>query len=126
MLESGFDVIHQAFPILDAYIYLIPAEIIENASIIFSRFVGFLDPRLRETIGLITHSLDLLFCSAAKLAGVKAAEQIVSSLLSTGLLKSVLDLLHDSYDAQKSSGPNKRHSLVDDVVETGEHLSTPS
>ena len=118
MLEVVSEMLDRVLTILDAYIYLIPAEIVSNASIIFSKWVPIISGIRREPIGLISHSLDILFCSAQNLGGIHAVEHVVSALISTTFLSSIFTSLRDAYDAHQTTGPNGKQPAIDGVVET--------
>ena len=118
-LEVASEMLDRALSILDAYIYLIPSEIIRDSQLIFGKFVPIISGTRREPIGLITNSLDLILNSAVQIGGVSAVEQVVSSLISSNFLTTMLASLRDAYEAHQTTGPNQKYPAIDGVVETG-------
>ena len=119
MLELASETLDRALSILEAYIYLIPAEMFKPsiASLIHGRLVRVLDSTRREPIGLVVHALDKHFCSAFHVGGVEATRLLTHSLITTDFLSTVISHLREAHSAHQTTGPNARISPIDGVVE---------
>ena len=117
-LDTGSDACRKALEITEAYIYLIPSEIISNATFIFQPLTALLETRKKEVSGLVTHLVELLIRSAHHFGGEQALQGLVSSLVSSFFLETLLSGLRETFDAHQTTGPNRKLPSIDNVVET--------
>ena len=118
MFEVASDTLKKALEITEAYVYLIPSEILVNAPHFLTPFGSMLRSLKHEANGLVTNLVELLIRSADALSNVGAVQQLASTLLSTTFLSILLEGLHDAYEAHQTTGPNKRYPTIDGIVET--------
>ena len=118
MFEAASDTLKKALEITEAYIYLMPSEILSNSFYFFTPFTAILKTHHRESSGLVTDLIELLIRSAYMLGGVSAVQELTSSLLTSSFLSTLLDGLEDAYKAHQTAGPNKTYPLIDGIVET--------
>ena len=117
MLEIASETLDRALSILEAYIYLIPEEMVKHSALILNKLVLVLESPRREPIGLVTHALDRLFCSAHRIGGARATQELTSSLISTSFLPTIITSLHNAHLAHQTTGPLAKQSPIDGVVE---------
>jgi len=118
MFEVASDTLRKALDITEAYIYLIPSEILSDASVFLTPFTSLLGSLKREANGAVSHLVELLIRSANMTGGVEAVEALTSTMLSTNFLQTLLNGLHTSYHAHQTTGPNKVLPPIDGVIET--------
>lgn len=118
-LDTGSDACRKALEITEAYIYLLPSEMLSNATFILQPFAILLGTRKKEVSGLVTHLVELLIRSADYLGGKQALQELTISLLSSSFLKTLLSGLKEVFDAHQTTGPNRILPAIDSVVETG-------
>ena len=116
--ESGSDACRKALEICEAYIYLIPSEILSSSSLLLQPFVILLGTLKREASGMVTHLVELLIRSADHLGGEAAVRELSSPLVSSLFLKTLLSGLREAFDAHQTTGPNRAIPSIDGVVET--------
>ncbi|KAG8533613.1 uncharacterized protein KY384_001353 [Bacidia gigantensis] len=117
-LEVGSEMLARGLTILATYIHLIPMEIIGHSSELFAKCDKILKGPLQDPVGLVAHAIELLFCFAEKLGDRSTVEQVTLSMVATPFLTTVLDDLHDAYQAHQTTGPNKKYPTVSSIIET--------
>ena len=116
--EVGSDACRKALEITEAYIYLIPSEILSSASLLLDPFTVLLATLKQEASGMVTHLVELLIRSADHLGGEEAVEQLLSPLLSSLFFKTLLSGLREAFDAHQTTGPNRTIASIDGIIET--------
>ena len=116
--ESGSDGCRKALEITEAYVYLIPSEILTSASFLLEPFTTLLGTLKRDAVGMVTHLVELLVRSAEHLGGEPAVKELTSSLISSLFLKTLFSGIREACDAHQTTGPNRVHPSIDAVVET--------
>jgi len=118
LFEVASENLKKALEITEAYVYLIPAEILANAAAILIPLASLLGTIKRETTGMVTSLVELLIRSALSLGGLSALGELTPALLSSNMLTTLLSGLHDAYVAHQTTGPNRKSSQIDGIVET--------
>ncbi|KAL9124942.1 MAG: hypothetical protein Q9217_005789 [Psora testacea] len=118
MFNVASDTLRKALEITEAYIYLIPSEILSNAPHFLAPFATMLSSLSREANELVTNLVELLVRSADMLSGISAVQQLASTLLSTSFLSTLLEGLRDAYEAHQTTGPNQKYPSIDGIIET--------
>ena len=118
MFEVASDTLKKALDITEAYIYLIPSEILSNASYFLAPFASMFSGQTREVNGMVTSLVELFIRSADMLGGVSAVQQLTSSMLSTTFLSTIFEGLYNAYEAHQTTGPNKKYPSIDGIIET--------
>ena len=116
--DSGSDACRKALEITETYIYLIPSEILSNASLLLDPFTTLLATLKREASGSVTHLIELLIRSADHLGGETMVKGLISPLLSTLCFKILLSGLREAYDSHQTIGPNRTIASIDGLIET--------
>lgn len=118
MFDIASDALRKALEITESYIYLIPADILSNATVLLTPFSALLDTLKRDSKGVVTHLVELLIRSAYDLGGLSAVQELTPALLSSSFLPALLNGLHDAFTAHETTGPNRIHPSIDGIVET--------
>lgn len=118
LYEVGSDALRRALDITEAYIYLIPAEILTNASILLLRLVDLLGSVKKTATGIITRIVELLIRSADTLGGLAAVQRLTENLVSSNFLPLLISDLKAAYDANQTTGPNRLISPIESIVES--------
>ena len=116
--ETGSDACRKALEITEAYIYLIPSEILSNAAFLLQPFAVLLGTLKKEASGLVTHLVELLIRSADHRGGKIATGELTSPLVSSFFLKNLLSGLREAFDAHQTTGPNRVLPSIDSIIET--------
>ena len=118
MFEVGSDTLRKALDITEAYILLIPAEMLSNASLFLQPFAQLLGNLKREAAGAVTHVVELFIHCSYNIGGSAAVETFLPEMISSSFLPSILRGVNDAYEAHQTSGPNRKLSSIDGIVET--------
>ena len=118
MYEVASDTLRTALEITESYIYLIPLEILANASLILSPFTKLLRSAKGEASGMMTALVELLIRAADSHGGLNLVGELTTTLLSSGLLSTLLSGLHDAFLAHQTTGPKRKTPVIDSPVET--------
>ena len=116
--DTGSEACRKALEITEAYIYLIPSEILSSATFLLQPFSVLLRTLKKEVSGLVTHLAELLIRSAAHFGGKDASRELTSALVSSFFLKTLLSSLREAFDAHQTIGPNRVVPTIDSVIET--------
>lgn len=118
LYDIASESLKKALEITEAYIYLIPAEMLSNAAVILSPLASLLSTVKREATGMVTSLVELLIRSAVSIGGISALGDLIPALLSSNMVPVLLSGLHDAYLAHQTTGPNRRSPQIDGIVET--------
>ena len=118
LFEVGSDALRKSLDIAEAYIYLIPSEILHNAQLLLKPYSVLLGTVKSGSVGMVTHLVELLLQSALELGGASAVKEITVALMSSGFFTAILDGLEDAYESHQTTGPNRRLPIIDGIVET--------
>ncbi|KAK4696081.1 importin-11, partial [Lecanoromycetidae sp. Uapishka_2] len=118
LYEVASENLKKALEITELYIYIIPGEMLSNAAVILNPLAFLLSAVKREATGMVTSLAELLIRSAISLAGVSGLGELTQVMLSSNMLPTLLSGLHDAYIAHQTTGPNRKVSQIDGIVET--------
>ena len=112
--------LRKALEITESYLLLAPSEILadETRTRFLTAFTSLLGTLKREANGVITHLVEILVRAAESIGGSEAVALLTTSLVSTGFWAKLLTGLRSSFDAHQTTGPNRKHTTIDGVVET--------
>lgn len=116
--DTASDACRKSLEITEAYLYLIPSEILSDVLLLLHPFSDLLTAPTREVSGLVTHLIELLLRQADVVGGIAAMESLAQSLVESKILHRLLTGIKDAYDAHQTTGPNRRYPSIDGVVET--------
>ena len=117
MFDTGSDVLRKALEITEAYTYLMPLDILANASVLLGALAALLDNLRREAAGSVTHLVELLIESADQNGGAGTVDALAPSLVSSNFLPSMLASLREAHTAHQTTGPNRKLAPIDGLVE---------
>lgn len=118
LFEVASENLKKVLEITEAYIYLIPTEMLSNAAAILDPLASLLGAVKREATGMVTSLVELLIRSAESLGGLPALGELTPALLSSNVLATILSGLHDAYVAHQTIGPHRKLPQIDGPVET--------
>lgn len=120
LLEFGSDNLRVVLVILESYIMLAPEVILSDTYRLrtLSYLTSLLGVSKRELAGLVTSIVELLFRAAEALGGSGGVAAVAKDLIETGYMEKLLSGLHEAYSAHETSGPNRKYSKLDTIVET--------
>lgn len=118
LFDVASENLRKALEITEAYIYLIPTDVLSNAAAILSSLSSMLGHVKRDASGMVTSVVDLLIRSADSLGALPAVSELTQALLSTNWLSTIMSGLFDVYRASQTTGPKRERSKIDGVVET--------
>lgn len=118
MFEVASEVLRKALEIMELYIYLIPSGFLANGTLTFNRFSLLLRSVKPEASRTVTSLVELLIRSAESLGGASAVGDLVQTMHFSNLLSTLLSGIYSAYLAHQSTGPNRRKSFIDGIIET--------
>ena len=104
--------------ITELYIFLIPAEILSNVSVLLSPLVSLLRNSKHEGRGPTTYVVELLIRHADNIGGLQAVSDLAQALLSSKWISLTISALHRAYTAHQNTGPRNAYHSIDGVEET--------
>ena len=112
--------LRKALEITESYFLLAPTVMLtdERRTRFLTAFTSLLGTLKREASGVVTHLVEILVRAAESIGGPEAVGVLTTSIVSTGFLAKLLSGLRESYEAHQTTGPNRRHTNIDGVVET--------
>ena len=122
MFDVASEILRKALEIVELYIYLIPSGFLTDGTLIFNGFGLLLRSVKPESSRTVTSLVELLIRSADRLGGASAVGDLIETMHKSNLLSTILSGIYSAYLAHQSTGPNRRKSSVDGIVET-EYLS---
>lgn len=120
LLEFGSDNLRMVLVILESYIMLAPDVILSDTYRLrtLSYLTSLLGVSKRELAGLVTSIVELIFRAAESLGGSAGVAAVAKDLVETGYMEKLLTGLHEAFTAHETSGPNRKYSKLDTIVET--------
>lgn len=118
LFDVASENLRKALEITEAYIYLIPTDMLSNAAAILAPLSLMLGHVKRDASGMVTSVVELLIRSANSLGALPAVSELTKALLSTHWLSTIISGLFDAYRASQTTGPKRERSKIDGVVET--------
>lgn len=120
IFELGSDSLRKSLEITESYILLAPTEMLQDdmRTRLLTSFAALLGTIKQADSGVVTHLVENLIRTAEGLGGEAAVEVVAAGLVQSGFLKAMIDGLMENWEAQQTTGPNRRYPPLDGVVET--------
>lgn len=118
LFDVASENLRKALEITEAYIYLIPSEMLSTAAAILNPLIPMLGHVKRDASGMVTSLAELMIRSAHNLGALPAVGSLTQVLVSTNFVSTIVSGLFDAYRASQTTGPNREHSKIDGIVET--------
>lgn len=120
IFDLATETLRKALEITESYLLLAPTSFLAPSTLTrflasFTTLLGTLKPSAN---GTITHLVEILVRAAESTGGPQAVAALTTSLVSTGFLAKLLSGLRESFTAHQTTGPNRKHTPIDGVVET--------
>ncbi|KAK0391953.1 hypothetical protein NLU13_1451 [Sarocladium strictum] len=114
----------QALSAIESYILISPTSMLEDR---FRRptlltLGKTLESKSREQVRVATVCIEYMIRSAVELGGPQGVTIIIQDMVESGLMKSLLDDLHQAWEAHQTTGPNRIVSKLNTVTE-GDYLA---
>lgn len=122
IFDAEIDSVRQALEIAQSYVTLAPREMLmdEIRVPLASSLTTLLNVTVKERLGIVPllgeqliRAVDMVEAGNEQAVGVLA-----KTLVETGFLPTILSGLHDAYQANQTTGPNRKTSLIFGVMET--------
>ena len=120
LLEYDSYIATQCLEITKSYIILAPTEILSDAlrRPTLEALAKTLDLRSREQNKLGGESIELIIRTAERVGGTQGVSIVVQDMMEIGLLRTILEQLHEAWEASESTGPNRKVSKINSIKET--------
>ena len=122
MFDSASDALIKALEITEAYIYLIPNEMLSSGSQLFSAWNPLLTSLKSSGALRVTNLIELLIRQAYAVGAESTVERLSHTLYEYNIINTWLLGLKSAHSAHQTTGPNRLDSQIDPQVET-EYLS---
>jgi len=119
LLEYETETASASLNLIESYILMAPQAILEDR---FRRptLAGLgelLKSHSRDRVRQATECIEYIIRSATEFGGVSGVTVVLQDLIEIGLLRSILESLHDAWEAHQTTGPNRRVSKLNTVTE---------
>jgi hypothetical protein len=120
IFELGTENLRKALEITESYILLAPRQMLEDPvrKNFFAAFTVLLGNLKQDSNGVVTHLVEIFTRAAETIGGEAAVEMVASGLVETGFMRRLLEGLRESWEAHQTTGPDRRHTNIEGVVET--------
>lgn len=109
-LELASVTLRKVLEIVDSYVLLAPRVIIETYRVqLFAGFAALLGTVKPEATGIITRIVEVLIRAAKQIGGDSALNVVGVELVNSEFLIKIFATLRESYEANQTTGPNRRH-----------------
>jgi len=109
-MELASVALRKVLEIVDSYMLLAPREIIETyRRQLFESFANLLGQLKPEGQGTVTRIVEVLVRVAKQIGGDGALGVVCVELVESRFLVNIFQGLRESYEANQTTGPNKRH-----------------
>ncbi|KAI5844872.1 armadillo-type protein [Tricharina praecox] len=109
-MELASIALRKVLDIVDSYVLLAPREIIETyRGQLFVSFANLLGQLKPEGQGTVTRIVEVLIRVAKQIGGDAALGTVCVELVESRFLVNIFEGLRESYEANQTTGPNKRH-----------------
>jgi hypothetical protein len=112
--------LRKALGIVESYVLLAPTEMLSDhmREVMFVSFASILGTLKPEANGIVAHVVEIVIRAADSLGGEHAVEIVGSGLVESGFLAKLREGLRGSWEAHQTTGPKKKHTPIDGIVET--------
>ena len=119
VFETTSESLKKALGLTEQYILLAPQAMLQASTRFATVFATLLNDNLkREVNGIITHIVEVLIQVAHNVGAADAVRQVAEILVTTKFLPALFDGLNSAYDAHQTTGPNRKYTEIDGIVET--------
>lgn len=102
--------LRKVLEVVDSYVLLAPRDIIETHRVqLFAAFANLLGQLKPETTGIVTRIVEVVIRAAKQIGGDAALHVVGGELVNSGFLAKIFETLHESYESNQTTGPNKRY-----------------
>lgn len=120
IFDLGTENLRKALEITESYILLAPRQMLEDSvrKNFFGAFTVLLGNLKQDSNGVVTHLVEIFIRAAETIGGETAVQVVASGLVETGFMRRLLEGLRESWEAHQTTGPDRRHTNIEGVVET--------
>ncbi|KAI8302200.1 Importin-11 [Colletotrichum sp. SAR11_59] len=119
LLEYQTETAAVALSVVESYILLGTQAVLEDRlrRPFLQALSGVLDSKSREQVRQGTVCIEYMIRAASELGGANGTSVIIQDMLETGFLKKILENLHNAWEANQTTGPNKKVSKLSTITE---------
>jgi hypothetical protein len=119
LLEYQSETISQALSAIESYVLLAPAAMLEDRlrRSMLGALSMTLESRSREHVRVATVCIEYLIRAAVELGGPSGVSVIIEDMMQTGFMNTLMKNLHDAWEANQTTGPNRKISKLNTVTE---------
>ncbi|KAI1328894.1 putative importin 11 [Xylariaceae sp. FL0255] len=101
--------------IVGSYLTLAPQSLLDDPlrDPLLRSLSGSLDVKDREQIAKASEYIQLVMTLSHKYGGIQGFQLVMRNVMEIGLLRKLLEGIHDAYDARQTSGPKRRSSRLE-------------
>lgn len=120
LLEYDSEVANQCLTIVKDYILLAPQDILSDAlrRPTLTWLAKTLDSKSRDQSQLGAKSIELVIRTAEEFGSAQGVSVVVQDMLDTGLLRTMLEDLHNAWESSQTTGPNRKPSKINTIKES--------
>ncbi|KAM7206716.1 Armadillo-type fold [Rhypophila sp. PSN 637] len=120
LLEYDSSVASQCLELVYDYIILVPGEILSDGfrQATLQSLLGTLHLKSREQYQQGARSIERLIQCAEALGGVQGVSVVVDDMMRTGVIKYLLENLHSAWEANETTGPNRKPRKINTIQQT--------
>ncbi|KAI9732905.1 MAG: hypothetical protein M1834_003845 [Cirrosporium novae-zelandiae] len=118
--EVGSENLRKALDISESYFLLAPQALLADTlrPRFLNAFAALLGSLKNDANGIVPHVVEILLQQGENLGGEAALTILTRDLVESGFLGKLLEGLHNSYQANQGTGPNRKFPAIHGVVET--------
>lgn len=124
LLEYQTETARSSLEIVASYITMSPQSILEDRfrRPVLAALAPVLESQSRERVRTGTGCVELIIRAATEFGGAGGISVIIQDMAETGFLHSILQSLHDAWEAHQTTGPKRKVSKLNTVTE-GDYLA---
>lgn len=114
----------QALTAIESYVLISPGSMLEDRfrQQVLSTLGKTLESKSREQVRTATACIEYMIRAAVELGGPSGVTIIIQDMVESGFMKSLLDDVHQAWEAHQTTGPNRIVSKLNTVTE-GDYLA---
>lgn len=119
LLEYQTETARSSLDIVESYIVMAPQAILEDRfrRPVLTALAPVLESQSRERVRTATGCIEYIIRAATEFGGADGISVIMQDMMETGFLQSILQSLHDAWEAHQTTGPNRKVSKLNTVTE---------
>ncbi|KAF6833378.1 importin-beta domain-containing protein [Colletotrichum plurivorum] len=119
ILDYQSETAAQALSVVESYILLGTQAVLEDQlrRPFLLALSNALDSKSREQVRQATVCIEYMIRAASELGGTNGTSVIIQDMLDTGFLRKILENLHEAWEAQQTTGPNRKVSKLSTITE---------